>query len=159
MRGCRSCGRPSIPTGSSWGSTCCSSSRLTTQRAVEDEAVALVVVADGAALVGVVVRPLDDRATVGLDRLRRPVDIRGLDADDHMARERMIDLGRQRQRDRAAVERSVMRAVTELQLHPEGLAVEADRFIEVVRRQDDHANVVITHWWLLCPLARSYQDP
>ena len=35
-----------------------------------------------------------------------------------------------------------MRAVAELQLHPEGLAVEPDRFIEVVGRQDDHPYVV-----------------
>ena len=52
--------------------------RLPLQRTVEDQAVALVVIDHGAALVCVVVRAPDDRPARFLDRLSRAVDIGGL---------------------------------------------------------------------------------
>jgi hypothetical protein len=62
-----------------------------------------VVVDDGAAFVGVVVRASHDAATTGLDGLGRGVDVVCLDADDDLPGNGMVDLGGQCQGDRSAV--------------------------------------------------------
>src|ERR1700731_284490 len=40
-------------------------------------------------------------------------------------------------------------AVAKLQRHAQGLAVEPDRLVQVVGRQDDHLDFVLGHWFLL----------
>lgn len=60
------------------------------ERAVEHQPVALVVIDHCATLVRVVVRALDDAAAL-LDGLRRGVDVGGLDPDDDLAGDRMVD--------------------------------------------------------------------
>jgi hypothetical protein len=53
--------------------------------------------------VGVVIRAFHDAAAASLDGLRGGVDIGGLDPDDDLSGDGMVDRGRQRQGDRPAV--------------------------------------------------------
>jgi hypothetical protein len=73
------------------------------QWAVEDQTVALVVIDHRAALVRIVIGRPHDPAAAGLDGLGRGVDVRGLDADDDLAGDGVVDRGCQRERDRPAV--------------------------------------------------------
>jgi hypothetical protein len=61
--------------------------------------------------VGVVVRALHDAATTGLDGLGGGVDVVGLDADDDLPGNGMVDLGGQCEGDRPAVESGEVGAV------------------------------------------------
>jgi hypothetical protein len=65
------------------------------QRAVEDQAVAFVVINHGTALVRVVVRARHDATAAGLNSLRRGVDISGLDTNDDLPGYGVVHRGRQ----------------------------------------------------------------
>src|SRR6187549_1597317 len=97
---------------------------LPAQRAVEDQAVALVVIHYGAPFVRVVVRAPQDTATAGLHSLGRGVDVGGLDADDNLAVDGMVHCGRQRYSHRPTVEGREMGSFTEFHRHPQGFGVE-----------------------------------
>src|SRR5579875_261644 len=115
------------------------------QWTVEDEAVALVVVDDAAALVRVVVRGLHDASAIRVDGLCCGVDVSGLDADDDLPGHGVVHRCRERDGDRPPVDGRIVGSIAELERHPQGLRVEADRLVEVVRRQDDHPYVVVAH--------------
>ena len=79
------------------------------------------------------------------------VDVIGLDTDHHLARYGMVDVSCERKCQRSAVEGGEMRPVTKLERHAQGLAVELDGIVEIIRRQNDHADFVVTHVGLLWP--------
>ena len=115
------------------------------QRLVEDDPVALVVIDHRAAFVGVVVGALHDAAATVLHSLGRRVDVVGLDADHDLPGNGMVDRGCQCKGDWPAVEGGEVGAVAKLQRHAQGLAVEPDRLVQVVGRQDDHLDLLLAH--------------
>src|ERR1700734_1353811 len=119
--------------------------RSSGQRLVEDDPVALVVINHRAPFVGVVVGALHDAAATFLHGLGRGVYVVGLDADHDLPGNGMVDRGRQCEGDGPAVEGGEVGAVAKLQRHAQGLAVEPDRLVQVVGRQDYHLYLLLAH--------------